>query len=289
MRAFAKKEPIHKGWSCDSTYCVTDDCGEKYLLRITPFEKRASREDMFRMQQTVAALGIPMCRPVEMGTCDDGVYMLQTWVDGQDADSVIPGLPEPEQYALGLDAGRILRMIHTVPAPIDQPEWERRFGVKMDRKIQAYATANVPFDGAAEMIAYMNANRHLLQARPQCFQHGDYHIGNMMLERGNLVVIDFDRFDFGDPWEEFNRITWSAQAAPVFARGMIDGYFDGPVPMAFWRLMALYVCSDTVGAFAWAVSFGERELQTMQKRAADVLRWYDRMQNPIPTWYRNNE
>ena len=289
MRAFAKKEPIHKGWSCDSKYCVTDDCGEKYLLRITPFEKSASREDMFRMQQAVAELGVPMCRPVEMGICDDGVYMLQTWINGRDAETVIPTLPKARQYALGLDAGRILRKIHTIPAPEEQPAWEARFNAKMDRKIRAYEDAAFPFDGAEQMIAYLNANRHLLAERPQCFQHGDYHIGNMMLEQGKLVIIDFDRYDFGDPWEEFNRITWCAQAAPVFACGMVDGYFDGPVPMEFWKLMALYICSDTLGAFAWAVSFGARELETMQKRAADVLLWYDHMQNPIPTWYRDQE
>ena len=287
MRTFAEKEPIEKGWSCDKKYRVVTPEGENYLLRITPPEKSVSRDDMFRMQQAVAELGVPMCRPVEIGRCEEGVYMLQTWIEGQDAELVIPNLSNEEQYALGLASGRILKKIHTVPAPEDWPEWEVRFNKKMDRKIQAYQEGAVRFDGAADMIAYLNANRHLLAGRPQCFQHGDYHIGNMMVAQGGLVIIDFDRFDFGDPWEEFNRITWSAQAAPIFACGMIDGYFAGPVPMEFWKLMALYVCSDTLGAFAWAAEFGEHELKVMQTRAKDVLQWYDNMQNPVPIWYRN--
>ena len=52
----------------------------------------------------------------------------------------------------------------------------------------------------------------MLANRPQSFQHGDYHIGNMMIENNKIVIIDFDRYDFGDPWEEFNRIVWCAQA-----------------------------------------------------------------------------
>ena len=64
---FIKKEPISKGWSCDQKFCVTAQDNTKYLLRITPFEKSAERSDMFRMQQKVASLDIPMCRPVEMG------------------------------------------------------------------------------------------------------------------------------------------------------------------------------------------------------------------------------
>lgn len=57
--SFIEKKPIQKGWSCDSKYCVTAADGTKYLMRITPHEKSASRENMFRMQQKVAELGVP--------------------------------------------------------------------------------------------------------------------------------------------------------------------------------------------------------------------------------------
>ena len=63
-------------------------------------------------------------------------------------------------------------------------------------------------------IEYINNNRHLLKDRANTFQHGDYHIGNMMINKSNeLVVIDFDRDDYGDPWEEFNRLVWSIQVS----------------------------------------------------------------------------
>ena len=46
---------------------------EKYLLRITPFDKSVGRDEMFHMQQQVVTLGIPICRPVEIGTCEEEV------------------------------------------------------------------------------------------------------------------------------------------------------------------------------------------------------------------------
>lgn len=64
---FVNKEPINKGWSCDRKYCAVTADGTKYLLRITPKENSASRADMFRIQQEVAALDVPMCKPVEFG------------------------------------------------------------------------------------------------------------------------------------------------------------------------------------------------------------------------------
>ena len=291
-------ENIPRGWSGDKKYKITAADGTKYLLRITPKETSGSLDDdslgrreytkqqhMFQIQQSVAARGVPMCRPVACGRCEQGFYNIQTWVEGRDAEEVIPLLSDAEQYACGLEAGRILKVIHSVPAPEEQPDWETRFNAKMDRKIQMYHQCSLKFDGADDLIAYIEANRSLLKGRPQCFQHGDYHIGNMMIEKDKLVIIDFDRYDFGDPWEEFNRIVWCAQCSPLFASGMVNGYFDGDVPMEFWKLLALYISSNMLSSVAWAVSFGEEEIQTMRKQAQDVLNWYDHMKNPVPSWY----
>lgn len=282
---FISKELINKGWSCDKKYCVTTTDGVKYLLRVTSKEKSENRAEMFRMQQQVAALGVSMCKPVEFGKCDEGVYTVQTWVDGKDAEEIIPYLADSEQYAFGLEAGRILKVIHSIPAPENQPDWEPRFNAKMDRKIKMYNECPIKFDGAEDIMAYIESNRFLLSNRPQSYQHGDYHIGNMMIEKNKIVIIDFDRYDFGDPWEEFNRIVWCAQASPMFASGIINGYFDNEVPLEFWKLLALYISSNMLSSIPWAIPFGESEVNTMINQAKDVLSWYNNMQNPIPTWY----
>ena len=283
---FVAKEPINKGWSCDKKFCVMTQDNKKYLLRITPFDKSASRNEMFRMQQQVAELGIPMCRPVEIGSCEEGVYILQTWIDGDDAEDIISELSDTEQYVYGLEAGHILRKIHTIPAPATQEDWEIRFNRKMDYKIKKYGECPIKYENGQAFIDYINENRHLLKDRPQVFQHGDYHIGNMMIDRdGRLQIIDFDRYDFGDPWEEFNRIVWCAQKTPLFASGMVNGYFDGDVPLEFWKLLALYISSNTLSSVYWAIPFGQDEVNTMLNQAKEVLLWYDNMCNPIPTWY----
>ena len=114
-------------------------------------------------------------------------------------------------------------------------------------------------------------------------------IGNMMVEDGKIVIIDFDRYDFGDPWEEFNRIVWCAQAAPSFASGNVDGYFGGKVPRDFWSLLALYIASNTLSSLYWAIPFGEKEINTMRNQAREVLDWYDNFTNVIPKWYKGGK
>ncbi len=282
---FIKTEPIAKGWSEDKKYCVTQEDGTRYLLRISPAERYEKRKALFGMLEAAAALDLPMCRPVEFGACPAGVYSLQSWIDGVDAEDVIPLMSDTEQYVYGLKAGTLLKKIHSIPAPETQEPWNIRFNRKIDKKIQIYRQCPIQYDGGESFIAYLNANRHLLDGRPQSFQHGDYHIGNMMIENGELTIIDFDRFDFGDPWEEFNRIVWCAQKSPLFASGMINGYFDGRPPREFWPLLALYIASNTLSSVSWAIPFGQTEIDTMLNQAKEVLQWYDGMNRVIPTWY----
>lgn len=291
---FTKIQLITKGWSEDKKYCVATEDGRKYLLRVSPDERFEARRALFAMLKKVAELDIPMCETVEFGRLDDksqfggGVYMLQSWVDGEDLETVLPSLSQTEQYVLGVKSGQILRTIHTLPAPETQEEWGSRFNRKTDYKIKKYHECGLRFNGDEHVLSYIEENRHLLKNRPQCFQHGDYHVGNMMIENGGLKIIDFDRYDFGDPWEEFNRIVWSAAASPHFATGQLRGYFGGEPPLEFFRLLAFYIASNTLSSIYWAAPFGKSDLETMIKQSQDVLRWFDNMKNPVPTWYKQN-
>ena len=236
--------------------------------------------------EQAAALGIPMCDPIEFGTCGEGVYQILRWIDGKDAEPMILTLPTEQQYTYGQDAGRILSKLHTLPPAPGIPEWEEKFNAKIDRKIAMYKDCPLKYEGGEAFLQYLAENRHLLKNRPQTYQHGDYHIGNMMVDsNGTLTIIDFDRDDSGDPWEEFNRIVWCAQLSPSFASGMVDGYFDGQVPMEFWQLLALYICSNILSSLPWAVPFGDRQIAVMRQQAAEVLGWYDNMTRIIPRWY----
>lgn len=281
------REPIDKGWSGDKKYRITDEQGNPYLLRLSPMEQLERKQNQFRRMEQVATLGIPMCLPVEFGTCSEGVYSIQGWIDGCDAEELIPTLSAEVQYAYGLDAGRILQKLHTLPAPTGAEPWSLRFNRKIDRKLTMYAECPLKYENGELFIAHIRKFRHLLSDRPQSYQHGDYHIGNMMVDKhGVLTVIDFEKDDWGDPWEEFNRIVWCAQAAPYFAAGMVDGYFGGTVPQEFWDLLALYICSNTLSSLPWAVSFGQREITVMQNQAAEVLQWYDNLRTTVPAWYQ---
>ena len=200
---FVTKEPINKGWSSDKKYCVTDENGTRYLLRVSDIAQHDTKQSEFNMMKQVASFGVPMCQPIEFGTCEDGVYSIQSWIDGEDAEQVMSGYSDTEQYVYGLEAGRILRKIHSIPAPATQEDWEIRFNRKMDYKIKKYVECPIKYENGQAFIDYINENRHLLKNRPQVYAHDHREV--LLIFRCFLKQHEDDGlqecgFGFGPEW-----------------------------------------------------------------------------------------
>ncbi|MFZ5353518.1 MAG: aminoglycoside phosphotransferase family protein [Bacillota bacterium] len=278
---------IDRGWSDDIKYHIVTKDNHQLLLRISDISCINGKKEGYEALRSLDS-DIMISKPLDFGTCNNerSIYMLLTWLEGADAEEILPGLANEKQYELGYKTGQTLRKIHRVPAPSSLPAWSDRFNNKIDRKIRNYEKCAIKIEKADRIIKYINSNRYLLENRVQTFQHGDFHIGNMIItEQNEIGIIDFNRCDYGDPWEEFNRIVWCAKASCYFASGRINGYFEGKIPDEFFRLLALYIGNNTLSSVPWAVPFGDKEVGTMLEQAKDVMDWYSDFDDIIPKWY----
>jgi aminoglycoside phosphotransferase (APT) family kinase protein len=227
-----------------------------------------------------------MSKPVDFGVCDSGVYMLLKWIEGEDLETAILKKDTVEQYELGIQSGKILKKIHSINIHSNMDSWENRFNKKIDLKIKAYLECPLKYEDGALFIEHINRNRHLLNGVESTLQHGDYHVGNMILTNSDdVAIIDFNRYDFGDPYEEFNRIIWDIKVSKAFAAGKIDGYFNGNIPEKFFQLLALYISVNTISSLPWAIPFGDEQINIMKEQAEKALIDYDYFNIIIPKWY----
>ena len=280
---------IKKGWSSEKKFYIETADNRKLLMRVSDIAALNQKETEFKMMQSIFNLHVPIPQPLNFGISKDGkhVFALLAWIDGRDAEEAIPMLPVTKQYELGVDAGEILSKIHSNNSVEKTEDWSVRYNRKIENKIALYNSCEIKIPNDKKIIEYILNNRNLLLGRPTCFQHGDYHIGNMILSDDNKVsIIDFNRFDFGDPWEEFNRITFSAIKSPAFAKGIVDGYFKNNVPDYFFRLSTLYICVNMLAAFPWAIPYGKQEIDFMLNMIEQTMRWYDGMKSYLPMWYK---
>ena len=286
-RSWASVEPVNKGWSSDRKFFITTDSGEHLLLRLSDRDRLAEKKKEFEIVEKYSRLGFPMSMPLEFGLCGDGAYMLLSWVEGTELVSVLPALPEDEQYRLGRQAGKILKQIHSVPlAEEDVPEATKREKKLLQLARYEASGLRIPHDGTA--IKYVKENIDRIWQKPPVYLHGDFHPGNLIYTGDSSVgVIDFNRWEVGDPYEEFYKLeSFGTEVSIPYCIGQIDAYFDDSVPVDFWKANAVYVAQAALFSIKWAEKFGQREIDGMVRRANRAFADFDCFKRIIPKWYR---
>ena len=287
---FSKVNEISKGMSGDRKYYIETIEGRKLLLRITEVSNYETKKKDYDFLLSLSKAGLPVPKAIDFGVCEDGasVYMLLEWMEGEEAEKVVPTMTKDKQYSIGLKSGQILKGIHENSTINDMDrDWYARYFDVIQPRIEAYKNEGVPFEGADEILSFIEENKHLLHERRQCRIHGDFHLGNLIInEKEELFVIDWQTVDFegvGDPWVDFINI---GIEHPAFAAGQIDGYFNHQVPEEFWRMLALYLAVSAITSIVWAKYFARGRLDGILTLNKNVVKWYNGMNQVIPSWYK---
>ena len=281
-------EPVDKGWSSDRKYRIQTEDGKKLLLRVSDIGSFDEKKKEYEIIGKYAKLGFPMSMPVAFDVCNEGknVYMLLTWVEGCDLEEMLPKLPGEEQYRLGRQAGEILRKIHSVPlAPEDIPQKTKQ--EKKLTQLARYENSDLRIPGDETALRYVKDNIDQIWRQPPVYMHGDFHPGNLIyMADGSIGVIDFNRWEVGDPYEEFYKLeSFGTEISIPYCIGQIDAYFQDNVPEEFWKANAVYVAQASLFSIKWAEPFGQKDIDGMVRRAETAFEDFDGFRRIVPKWY----
>ena len=281
-------ERISRGWSSDSKYLIKTKEGKLLLLRISDVEQYNVKKKEYEIIAKYSKLGFSMSLPIDFGICNNGknVYMLLTWIEGKDLEEVLSDLTENEQYQLGREAGKILKKIHSIEVDVDDIPKDTKKTKKL-LQLSRYEESQVRIDGDEIAINYVKENIDLIWKQKAVYMHGDYHPGNLIYTNdGSIGVIDFNRWEIGDPYEEFYKLeSFGIENSIPYCIGQIDAYFDDQIPDDFWITLAVYVAHASLYSIKWAEKFGQEEINGMVARCRMAFDDYDDFQMYLPKWY----
>ncbi len=280
--------PVNKGWSVDKKYLVETKNGDKLLLRLSDIDQYILKKKEYEIIKKYAHTGVKMSLPVEFGICNDNknVYMLLSWLDGRDLEEVLPTLSENEQYQLGREAGKILHKIHSISLSRNDIPTKTKKDKKLRQLLQyEMSLLRVPNDETA--INFVKENIDKIWRKNPVYMHGDFHPGNLIyLNNGTIGVIDFNRWEVGDPYEEFYKLeSFGIEISVPYCVGQIDAYFNNNVPDDFWLAQAVYVAHASLYSIKWSEKFGQKEIDGMVRRCMATFENYDYFRSYIPKWY----
>jgi len=282
-----KLEKIDKGWSGDDIYIVHARNG-RFLLRVSDISMLKRKAKEISVIELVSTLNVNTPKFVELQMVEDMILMVLTYVEGEDAIQVIPTLPSATQYRLGYQTGRILWQIHHLTHNLFQ---ESDF-IKMKDKIltRLVQYENSPYMSKEDVIPlqYVRDNIDCLKDMTVRLNHGDYHIGNMIIDENQTIgIIDFNRFDYEDPIKEFTSVlTFSKTASIPFTRGTLNGYYSDGIPKIFWKKVKIYLAYNAMYSILWAEPYGESEVNFMKARKEDLYAEYDYFRKDKPDWVK---
>ncbi|MEX2460842.1 MAG: phosphotransferase [Paenibacillaceae bacterium] len=283
-------EPIHKGVSTDEKVMIHMPNNEKQLLRLFDLAEFEQKQLEYETIRALNGFVFKCSMALACGRLLDYnlAYMLLTYIEGEDARDELPKLTEAEQYQIGFDAGRELLKMHQLKAPPHISPWYDRKVVKHRECVRAYAKLNVKFNNDSKVIDFIEDHLELMKGCPNLFQHDDIHIGNVIVkERKFAGLIDFNRYDWGDPVHDFLKMgMFNRQLSIPFSIGQIDGYHSSHAPNElFWQLYALYLAMSLFDSVVWVHEFEPENLTSLLGKIDVILADHCNFDQVKPGWY----
>ncbi|MDY0277236.1 MAG: phosphotransferase [Acholeplasma sp.] len=248
--------PLKEGWSKDLKYILINNKKEKSLLRISDIKQCEVRQKQYNYLEKIAKLNLNCTKPIAFGHLDDNnIYTITSWLEGEKASEVIKLLSDSEAYQIGIDAGKILKRLHSIKVNCERSWWDD-YQIKYPIKINNLKRANLKIPLQDKIISYYEENIHLMVDRPRLFSHGDYHLGNMLIHNKKIGIIDFDKANLADPYDEFKPFCWNVFESEYFATGLINGYFNNNIPSNFFTILKFYAIESLISFLPWSIQFG---------------------------------
>ncbi|MFW7433875.1 aminoglycoside phosphotransferase family protein [Vagococcus carniphilus] len=282
--------PIEKGWSADEKYQVITKEGESLLLRISDKSNWKEKQEEFQRIKLFNQLPDLMSRAIRLEEIPDtdNIYMLLSYLEGNDLEKVLPLLAEEEQYELGVEAGKTLKKFHQIDIKVDEAMILRKLQEKKIHQLNRFLNSQYASLPQVEVLEkYVRDNSYQILEQSVSLQHGDFHAGNLIYTNNKKVgVIDFNRSDIGDPYEEFYKLQmFGKERSLLFVKGIIMGYFENDVPESFWRMQKFYVFHTSLFSITWAENFFKEDVEKMIERMYQNLADYNDGKRLIPKWW----
>lgn len=275
---------LHKGFSTDQKFIIDN----QYLVRAFSSEQSSNRQAEFHTLAKLSALSKVIPKAIEYNVIKELnlSYMVLTYIPGEDGEKTLKELDVANQYEVGYAAGVELKKIHAFSAPKDMETWYDVKKRKSDAYIEDLTAIDIDEKVKNTLVQYIKRQEYLMKGRPNCFQHDDFHPGNILIDNGEFSgIIDFQQMDWGDPIHDLQKLGFFSTAISVpFTKGVVDGYHQNrEMDEEFWNLYTLYSAMHIVSALVWGKKMGTFE--QMLSYSMHVIEDHDCFARIVPKWY----
>ena len=286
-RKYLDHEPIdiyllEEGFSVDIKYVVDDEI----IVR----EIAINRLNRFKFAKDVQEKFIKVgktAKVYDLIVKNDKAYYITEYLQGDNGLNVIQDYSNEEQYNFGVETANELALFHNEYRDYDF-DMKEYIDELVDRKLnQAMNDPHLKDISNIEFIINtIRDNKHILYKLEGVINHSDYHLFNMIFDKGNYMgIIDFERARKGMFITDFrNNAPHNAPASKYFASGAIDGYLNINIIENFFEIENLNTLIISLGAVSWVSEFDKENLEETILNINELFENFTSLSEK-PKWY----
>jgi hygromycin-B 7''-O-kinase len=233
----------------------------RFVIKIfAPFRQSYLREKA-ALEFANGKLSIETPATLHAGEIEGWSYLVMTQLAGSLAREVWSEVGERERTEIVSRLGDALKNLHGHPPPLSDSslnrDWRGFIGRQAQTCVERQRACGANPEWLESLPAYVAARLSLLPAGPRpVLLHGDVHLGNLLLAKGNGGWRISGLFDFGDSLCGFHEYEFVApgvlmtqgssqlQRAFLLAYGYKESDLDLSLRARLMLLTVLYECSD---------------------------------------------
>lgn len=278
--------PIEKGFSIEKKFKITAVDGN-YLMRLSPMETYAGKIHEFDLMRKLHDMGVQCNKPINMFRDEEQntVCAVHSYLSGLDAEDNIARMPEEIQYKAGIEAGHDLKWINSLNG--DTNNWKERKWKKHESYVSRYFKQDYRFENDEKILKFIETHYSPSEAVKDHLQHDDFHLGNIIINNhGYVGILDFNRYDWGDPLHEFVKLEWFTwPVSELFARGQIEGYFGKrSIDDVACLQISVYIAMSIFSTIVWTLEFYPHTWTAIEVKMRRILDHFNNFDNIRPKW-----
>ncbi|MDO5047424.1 MAG: kanamycin kinase [Anaerococcus sp.] len=264
---------------------VRTDDGKFYVISLYDIDKHKDISEESFIQERLRDIGIDSLRIYEQGIFPDlkKSYKIFQYRDEQSLKDFLSKASEEDEFRIGFNFGQILKKFHQTSTDI-LVDWEKDFTTKANYLFYMHGISDKKTEKDYIYIDHIKDNIHLSKNTTNNLIHGNINDKNIRVYGNlNLDLRGIKEIKLGDGIFDFVDINKLAITHPVFARGVVEAYFDGQRPSRkFFRLLSLY---QAYVILYNQVNENEDKPHFLDgKERSRILEMYDYFNQLVPNW-----
>lgn len=231
--------------------------------------------------------GVQCNKPIDIFKHDNQgkVYSIYSYLPGCDAKDNIGKIHSSIRYEMGFSAGKDLTRINSLTR--GAKIWKQRKWKKHEYYLEQYFVQDYGFKYEDKVLGFIEKNYDKIKSNTDYLQHDDFHLGNIVInDRQYIGILDFERYDWGDPLHEFVKLEWFTwPVSKEFARGQIKGYFGkNHINDDDCLRICIYLAMSILSTIVWTLKFHPHTLKYIENRMHSILDHYEYFEKINPDW-----